>query len=271
MKTIVLAVALTVPAGLSVAASMSELVTTRESQDIYQQFGRDSVYAVQTRQPADTGSRYSSNESGIGGVFAGIGSAGAAAWDRVTGLFDSDTSTRSVTPPEPERYGRAGGYVGTDQLALLARAGTAPPTNEVVTTGESLAATESSDLRYPPASESQLYESERQFNSSDNRFERSDERVQGATSAAGSEPAPAMEPSPVIIESSPAVEAEMTPSPDVEQRAASPEAGSVEEQAEFPGTTAAPADDDDWQRGDMRQPEESDVTSDGDITRDGRG
>jgi hypothetical protein len=258
MKTLALAVALTLPAGLSLAAPMSELVTTRENHDIYQQFGRDSVYAIETRQPADTGPRYSSDgSSGVGGVFAGIGAAGASAWNRVTGLFDSDGSTHAATPPEPEMYGRAGGYVGTDQLALLERAGTAPATNEVVTTRESLAATESPDVRYPAATEDQLYGSEQRYHGSEERFERSDEHVEAAA--------------PATDQSAPAIEDDVTWSSEVEQRAPSPEVGAVEDQAEVEGMTAAPADGDDWQQGDVKQRDETEVTSDGDVTRDGRG
>ena len=68
----------------------------------------------------------------------------------------------------------------------------------------------------------------------------------------------------------------MTPAPEMtpeaDQRAPSPEVGPVEDQAELEGTTAAPADGDDWQQqGDMRQPDETDVTSDGDVDKDGRG
>ena len=128
IKTLALAVALTLPAGMSLAASMNEVVTTRENQDIYQQFGRDSVYAIQSRQPADTGSRYSGDgSSGVGEVFAGIGAAGAAAWDRVTGLFESDGTTQAAAQPEPEMYGRAGGYVGTDQSCSAGARGTGRP------------------------------------------------------------------------------------------------------------------------------------------------
>jgi hypothetical protein len=155
IKTMVVAVALTIPAALSIAAPMSDVVTTREDQNLHQQFGRDSVYAIQTRQPADTESRYGSYGSGgIGEFFAGVGAVGAAAWDKVTGLFEPGSSAAAATEAEPRLYGRAGGYVGTDKLALLDRAGPASETSEPVTTRESIA---SSELRYPAASEDQLY------------------------------------------------------------------------------------------------------------------
>src|SRR5262249_46599051 len=86
-KTMTLAVALALPAAPSLAASMSDIVTTREDQDVHQQFGRDSVYAMQTRQPAQTESHVSS-DSGIGKFFAGVGAASTSAWHKVTGVFE---------------------------------------------------------------------------------------------------------------------------------------------------------------------------------------
>jgi hypothetical protein len=155
IKTIVVAVALTIPATLSMAAPMSDLVRTREAHDIHQQFGRDSVYAIQTRQPAQTGSRYSSDDSGgIGEFFAGVGAFGATAWDKVTGLFEPGASAAIAAESEPRLYGRAGGYVGTDKLALLHRAGPASDTSEPVTTVEPVA---SSDVRHPATSDDQFY------------------------------------------------------------------------------------------------------------------
>lgn len=153
IKTMVLAVALALPATLSIAAPVSDVVTTRGGQDIHQQFGRDSVYAAQTRQPVQTESRYSGGSSGMGGVFAGIGSAGAAAWDKVTGLFEPSEAT-SAAQSQPLVYGRAGGYVGTDQLALLDRARPASEASEPVTAGESIT---ENDIRYPAAGEAELY------------------------------------------------------------------------------------------------------------------
>ncbi len=230
IRTAVLAVALALPAGFSLAAPMSEIVTTRDDQDIDQQFGRDSVYAIQTRQPADTGPRYGSDgSSGVGEFFAGLGAAGAAAWDRVTGAFEPGGAT--VARQEPEMYGRAGGYVGPDQIALLERAGPAPAAGEVVTTRESLAVNEPTDTRYPPATEDQLYGPDQRFQSS----------------------APA------------ATEEQWPTSSEAEQSAPSPDVGSVEDRAELDGTTAAPADGGDW-----KQPDEADAISSGSVS-DGRG
>ena len=157
VKKMTLAVALTLPAAPLFAASMSEVVTTRDDQGIHQQYGRDSVYAIQTREPAQTESRMSEGSGGVKGMIAGVGSAGAAVWDKVTGLFEPRSSS-AAAPSGPELYGRAGGYVGTDQLALLDRAGPAPAASAPVTTGESLIIGKAdNDARYPAAPEAQLY------------------------------------------------------------------------------------------------------------------
>jgi hypothetical protein len=154
-KTMALAVALALPAAPTFAASMSDLVTTREDQNVHQQFGRDSVYAMQTHQPAQIGSRISSDTS-IGKIFAGIGAAGATAWDKMTSVFGPGSPSRVAE--QPQWYGRAGGYVGNDQLALLERAGPATDASQPVIAGEAMAiAPAERDVRYPAASESQLY------------------------------------------------------------------------------------------------------------------
>jgi hypothetical protein len=158
VKTMALAVALALPAAPGFAASMSDIVTTRDDQDVHQQFGRDSVYALQNRQPAQTESRVSSTSgsSGVGGFFAGIGAAGASAWQSVTSAFEPGSHTVAIQ--EPRLYGRAGGYVGTDQLALLQRAGPGLDAIQPVTAGEAVAITAAErNVRYPAASESQLY------------------------------------------------------------------------------------------------------------------
>lgn len=209
-----LAVALALPAGLSFAAPMSEVVTTRDDQDIHQQFGRDSVYAIQTRQPADTESRAStSGSSSVGEFFAGVGAVGAAAWDRVTGIFEPSDSTAAAANREPQLYGRSGGYVGIDQMALLERAEPAAASAEIVTTREAIAAEDSlGDVRYPAAREDQLYESGQ------------------------------------ISGSYPAVDRLAGVSEDA-QSAPSPDVGTVED-SQLDAMTAAPADGGDWKQPD---------------------
>ena len=174
VKTMALAVALALPAASAFSASMSDIVTTREDQDVHQQYGRDSVYAMQTRQPQQTASHLSS-DSGVGKFFAGVGAAGASAWHKMTSAFEPGSHT--VAAQQPSLYGRAGGYVGTDQLALLERAGPATDVSQPVTAGETLAiAPAERDIRYPAASESQLYER------SENRFSHA---TQAAPTASG--------------------------------------------------------------------------------------
>ncbi len=139
VKTMALAVALALPAAPTLAASMSDIVTTRDDQDVHQQFGRDSVYAMQTRQPLQTESHVSS-DSGIGKFFAGVGAAGSSAWHKMTSVFEPKSETsHTVVAQQPQWYGRAGGYVGTDQLALLERAGPATNVSQPVTAGEAMA------------------------------------------------------------------------------------------------------------------------------------
>jgi hypothetical protein len=148
LKKMVLAVALTLPA-VVLAAPMSEIVTTRSDQDIHHQFGRDSVYAIQTREPVQTEAR----SDGSGDLLAGVGAFGAEAWDTVTGLFGPNPSA-AAEQSAPRMYGRAGGYVGRDQVALLDTVEPAPLVREPVTTQERLSL---DDLRYPAAREDQLY------------------------------------------------------------------------------------------------------------------
>ena len=132
VKTMALAVALALPATSAFSASMNDIVTTREDQDIYQQYGRDSVYAMQTRQPAQTAT-HASSDSGVGKFFAGVGAAGASAWHKVTSAFEPGSHSHTVVTQEPRLYGRAGGYVGTDQVALLERAGPGKPGSGSIT------------------------------------------------------------------------------------------------------------------------------------------
>jgi hypothetical protein len=174
VKTMALAVALALPAASAFSASMSDIVTTREDQDVHQQFGRDSVYAMQTQQPLQTESHVSS-DSGVGKFFAGVGAAGSSAWHKMTSAFEPKADT--VVAQQPQWYGRAGGYVGTDQLALVERAGPARDARQPVTAGEAMAlAPAERDLRYPAASESQLYDR------SEDRFPRTTETAPAITS-----------------------------------------------------------------------------------------
>lgn len=220
IRTMALAVALTLPAGLSFAAPVGEVVTTRDDQDIHQQFGRDSVYAIQTRQPADTESRSAaSGSNGVGEFFAGVGAAGAAAWDRVTGIFEPGGSTAAVAQSEPQMYGRAGGYVGADQIALVERAGPAAVTSQVVTTSESVAAYDSfADSRYPAAREGQLY---------------APDQIPGSHSTTA--------------------EDRLSDASEDAQSAPSPEVGTVED-SQLNAMTAAPADGGEW-----KQPDQADA------------
>jgi len=62
----------------------------------------------------------------------------SAAWDKTTGLFMHHPST-AVAQVEPQPYGRAGGYVGADRIAVIESSAIAPAANSqnTVKTGES--------------------------------------------------------------------------------------------------------------------------------------
>jgi hypothetical protein len=121
VKPLVLACALAFSAGTALAASMTDIVTTRSDQNIDEQYGRESVFAfspdAKPLKPEQTGQ--GSN------VFGAIGGFFGATWDRVTGLFsgfgdDNAASQTAMNQPEELRgYGRAGGFVGGDRVAVL--------------------------------------------------------------------------------------------------------------------------------------------------------
>jgi len=90
-KPAVLALALAL-SGVAAAANMNDSVTTRADQNIAQQHGRDSIYAL------------------------------------------SPDPVYAAAQVEPQRYGRAGGYTGTDRIELFksgAATGSAAQTSDV--------------------------------------------------------------------------------------------------------------------------------------------
>jgi len=130
VKPIIAAVALAL-SGSVYAASMSDVVTTRADQNIDEQYGRDSVYAFSIdAKPLKPNQQGSSADAG---VFTKAKTYAANAWDKTrdftgnlwdktTGLlpFSSDHSSNSTTARyDMQPYGRAGGYVGPDRIAVL--------------------------------------------------------------------------------------------------------------------------------------------------------
>lgn len=148
VKPIVLAVALTLPGAAAYAASMTDVVTTRSDQNVYEQYGRDSVYAFSTDakplKPEQTGP----HSNFIGEAFDKTKGFVAGVWDKTTGLFkphDDGSAPTYTARYEPQPYGRAGGYAGPDRVAVVSgtRSGTYAA-NDVVKSGQDLGVTETS-------------------------------------------------------------------------------------------------------------------------------
>lgn len=133
VKPIVVAVALALPGAASFAASMTDVVTTRSDQNIDEQHGRDSVYAFSTEakplKPEQTGSR---SDNFIGKTYDKTKGFVVGAWDKTTSLFKHDGMSPAYTARyEPQPYGRAGGYIGSDRVAIVA----ATPTTYAANSG----------------------------------------------------------------------------------------------------------------------------------------
>ena len=142
-RPVVIAVALSLPGAAALAEDVSNVVTTRADQNIDQQYGRESLYAfsrdAKPFTPEQTGSRQ------VGWL--------ARSWDK-TKAYAADTWHRTEsfftqhsaagTNPEPQRYGRAGGYVGSDRVAMLQAtpAVAATPESTTVKTSEAQGTTE---------------------------------------------------------------------------------------------------------------------------------
>ena len=139
VKPIVVAVALALPGAASFAASMTDVVTTRSDQNIDEQYGRDSVYAfsrdAKPLKPEQTASR---SDNFIGKTFDKTKGFVVGAWDKTTSLFKHDGSSPAYTARyEPQPYGRAGGYAGSDRIAIVAATPTTYAANsDVVKSGQ---------------------------------------------------------------------------------------------------------------------------------------
>jgi hypothetical protein len=139
VKPIVVAVALALPGAASFAASMTDVVTTRSDQNIDEQYGRDSVYAfsrdAKPLKPEQTASR---SDNFITHTFDKTKGFVAGVWDKTTSLFKHDGSSPVYTARyEPQPYGRAGGYAGSDRVAVVATTPTSYAANaDVVKSGQ---------------------------------------------------------------------------------------------------------------------------------------
>ena len=102
LKSVALAVALTLPNVASLAANMKDVVSTRAAQRIGEQYGRDSLFAF---GPLSGGVK--SLSAGPSGKAASLAVSGSA---HSVDLFP-------VHRPQP--YGRAGGYIGWERIVMM--------------------------------------------------------------------------------------------------------------------------------------------------------
>jgi len=140
VKPLIVAVALAFSGTAAVAATMGDVVTTRADQNIDQQYGRDSVYAFSLDSKPLKPEQNSGQSTNFFGKFK---SYAANAWDKTLGAAWHKTSGFLTQQPattvlyEPQPYGRAGGYVGSDRIAVLQSSLTPLSANsDVVKTGE---------------------------------------------------------------------------------------------------------------------------------------
>jgi len=149
VKPLVVAVALSLPGAAALAEDMSQVVTTRADQNIHQQYGRDSVYAfsrdAKPYMPEQSESRRAANDQSneerhtgwLSNAWDSTKSYAANTWHRTEDLFrhGAADATAGRTPQEPQRYGRAGGYVGSDRVAMIGKSATMAPESIEVKTG----------------------------------------------------------------------------------------------------------------------------------------
>jgi hypothetical protein len=137
--------ALALPGTAAFAASMDDVVKTRADQNIDEQYGRDSVYAFSRDAKPLKPEQQGSHDMGfLGDAYHKTTGFVANAWHKTTAMFTGDGKTYAANQYQyaPERYGRAGGYVGSDRVAVIAGKSdmTATANADTVKTDESAAA-----------------------------------------------------------------------------------------------------------------------------------
>ncbi len=118
LKPIALAVALALLNGGSLAASMSDVVSTRRAQSFGDQYGRDSLYASSPDDRRFESEQNSPNSSWFSRSVKAdrpetLGKTASLA------LHDSAHSVNLLPGNRPQAYGRAGGYVGWERIAMM--------------------------------------------------------------------------------------------------------------------------------------------------------
>jgi hypothetical protein len=143
VKPLVVAVALALPGAAALAASIDDVVKTRADQNIDEQYGRDSVYAFSRDAKPLKPEQQASHDMGfVGDAYHKTTGFLAGAWHKTTAMFSGDGKSYAANQyqNEPQRYGRAGGYAGSDRVAVLAaKSDTMATANtDSVKTGEDL-------------------------------------------------------------------------------------------------------------------------------------
>src|SRR3954469_15406399 len=115
LKSLALAVALALPHGPSLAFAMqvNDVVSTRADRNTDQHYGRDSVYATAhtklAQSSADSGRTLNESES----------YQGAALVNATSSVILSSNSSGVPWANQPQPYGRAGGYIGWERIAVM--------------------------------------------------------------------------------------------------------------------------------------------------------
>lgn len=143
VKPLVLAIALSLSGTAAFAESIENVVKTRSDQNIDEQYGRDSVYAFSTHakpaKPEQTG------PSPVSKLFDKTKALAVGAWDETKVALNKTktvlTQAPTVPPNEPQRYGRAGGFIGVEQFMVpqagVTASASTPSNADAVKTGES--------------------------------------------------------------------------------------------------------------------------------------
>ena len=120
LKPVALAVTLALPNASLFAASLKDVVSPRADQSITERYGRDSVYAMSPHAKGQTSGQRLTDQ----GVLSTKGKAySAAAFQRrgSLGPHPSTNTADTLLENQPQLYGRAGGYIGRERVAIVRR------------------------------------------------------------------------------------------------------------------------------------------------------
>jgi hypothetical protein len=127
LKPLAIAVALALPSASAWAASMKDVVATRADRNIDQHYGRDSVYAI----AGDKRLKPGHSVADMGRLSKAKLYRAAALGNKASLVTPQSVKSGEVLMPSgPQTYGRAGGYVGWERIAVMRR----PPTTLITST-----------------------------------------------------------------------------------------------------------------------------------------